>query len=307
MNIQDFEKSIESKIVLRGREYYNSGCIMSLVYDEDDDEWIAEISGSDDYTVTVRLSETGDILATSCSCPYDYGMYCKHQAAVFYSLRKSWGETSAIKEKADTKKSSQMKFEDMLKKIEKDELISFLTEHASENKRFKSEFMLRFADKFMDKSDILSYARNLIKSSFTGLVHNGYIEYHDAPKVVQGAEKVLQIAENESNQGTSVNLCIIVLEEMINAESNYNTERYCYGTAEQAMKLLDKIVSSFTEDTDELKRVFALLMSYISDSEIYDFSEFKFNIFKMFVVRCKVQNSIKKVKEKWVWGKGEEA
>lgn len=292
MNIKDFDKYIEPKILSRGREYYNDGCIMSLEYDEDSDEWIAEISGSEDYTIIIKLSETGDILAASCDCPYDFGMYCKHQAAVFYSLRKSWGETPAIpkeEEKASENKPAKIKFEDMLKKTEKDELISFLTEYASENRKFKSEFMLRFADKFMDKSDIFSYARNLIKSSFTGLVHNGYIEYHDAPKVVQGAKKVLQIAEDEDNQVTAVSLCIIVLDEMLSAESNYNSEGYCYGMAEQATELLDEIVASFIEDTDALKTIFALLTAHISNDKINGFFEFKIDILEMFTPLCGIK------------------
>jgi hypothetical protein len=290
VNINDFEKHIESKILSRGREYYNGNYITSLEYDEDDNEWTAEVAGSDDYIVTVKLNNDGYILNSSCDCPYDFGIYCKHQAAVFYALRKSLGETSTNGKKTNTKKSSKIKFEDMLKKIEKDELLSFLVEYASKNKQFKNEFMLKFSDNFLDKSDILTYARNLIKSSFTGFVHNGYIEYHDAPKVVQGAEKVLQIAQNEDNQVTAVSLCFIVFDEMSSASDKYSDESgYIYGVEEQATELIGEIVASFTEDTDELKQIFALLMEHISDNKIFGLAEFKLDILGMFVPLCHIK------------------
>ncbi|MCL2815670.1 MAG: SWIM zinc finger family protein [Oscillospiraceae bacterium] len=286
MNIKDFEKHIDPTILSRGLDYYKNKYITALEYDEDDGEWVAEVSGSDDYTVTVKLSETGDIFDSYCDCPYDYGGYCKHQAAVFYLIRKHLEGTA---KKPPGQKPPKVKFEDMLNKIEKDELISFLTEYAAENKKFKSEFMLKFADRFLDKSNIMSYAKNLIKSSFTGLVHNGYIEYHDAPKVVRGAEKVLEIAKNENDQYKAVGLCIIVIEEMLRAESEYNTERYCYGTAEQALDLLERIVDSFTKDTDELKRIFAFLTAFISDNKTHGFSEFNIDILNMFVPLCGIK------------------
>jgi len=103
MNINDFDKHIESKILSRGREYYNGNCITSLEYDEDDNEWTAEVAGSDDYTVMVKLNNDGHILKSSCDCPYDFGIYCKHQAAVFYAIRKSWGGPSTNGSKSNTK------------------------------------------------------------------------------------------------------------------------------------------------------------------------------------------------------------
>jgi uncharacterized Zn finger protein len=71
VNIKDFEKRMDAKIVSRGREYHKSGYVTTLEYDEDDGEWTAEVTGSEYYTVTVRLAESGDIAAAYCDCPYD--------------------------------------------------------------------------------------------------------------------------------------------------------------------------------------------------------------------------------------------
>ena len=87
MNVNDFETYLDEEILARGLAYYQSGNVVSLEYDEDDG-WIADVEGSDDYTVTVSLSDKGEILDTECDCPYDWGEYCKHQAAVFYALQR---------------------------------------------------------------------------------------------------------------------------------------------------------------------------------------------------------------------------
>ena len=63
MNIKNFESVVDKTILQRGLGYYKSGSIESL--DFDGDEWTAEVSGSDDYTVTV--SRTGKSNRNYCS------------------------------------------------------------------------------------------------------------------------------------------------------------------------------------------------------------------------------------------------
>lgn len=69
------EKSFE-----RGEDYYDSGMVESVV--RRGSRLFAEVLGSeeDPYHVGVALRE-GDFEA-SCTCPYDWGGYCKHIVAV---------------------------------------------------------------------------------------------------------------------------------------------------------------------------------------------------------------------------------
>jgi len=184
MNIKDFEKHIEKKILSRGLEYYQRKYIMSLEFDDDDNEWIAEVSGSDYYTVIVKLSDSGDIIKSSCDCPYDYGIYCKHQAAVFYAIRKEL-ETGGDKNNRTQKKE---KFEDVLNKADPKELTDFLIKYAAKDRNFKREFMLNFS---VDKSDVLTYAKNLIDFSIKKVSNRGFVEYDDTDEAVEGAEILL--------------------------------------------------------------------------------------------------------------------
>lgn len=293
MNIKDFDKHIEPKILLRGLDYFKRKYIISLENDGEG-EWNAEVSGSEDYdyTVTTEVSESGDILSSSCDCPYDFGVYCKHQAAVFYAICEQINLNEGNKK---PRSKAGIKFEDILNKIGKDELISFLIKYAAENKKFKNEFMLNFADKFVKKSDVIFYARSLIKSSFTGLVRDGYIEYKDRPKAVKGSEKVLQMAHEETNLFTALNLCIIVIEEMLNASCKYPDAYQIYETAQEAAQLTGEIFSKYSEDSSDFIKAVDFVFSHVSDDGIYGgFSDLRIDILEIFAPMC----NIKYVREK---------
>ena len=297
MNIKNFEKNIEQKILTRGLDYYKSGYIDSIEYDNDEDEWIAEVSGSDDYTVTVKLAENGDITASYCDCPYDYGVYCKHQAAVFYSLRKIWED---ILEKAVAKDNyippksqpAKMKFEDIVKKAEKDNLVSFLLAYSKKNKQFKNDFMLAFSDKFIDKTDILDYARNLIKLSINKFSRGRFIEYYETEDALEGAEKVLDIAEEKGadNLFISANLCVILLEEMVKLADKCEDVVSVHAVIASTIICLEDMFEFVDEDSVDLEKTFDLIMGYVYDSSLCKVnSEWLEDILFIFVPFCHIK------------------
>jgi uncharacterized Zn finger protein len=64
----------------RGEDYYNSGAVVSLIQRGDTIE--AEVEGSqyEPYQVQVTF-DAGGITDASCTCPYDWGGWCKHIVA----------------------------------------------------------------------------------------------------------------------------------------------------------------------------------------------------------------------------------
>lgn len=64
----------------RGEEYYEDGAVLSLVWRGD--ALHAEVEGSSyqPYTVTAEFTDAG-IAAADCTCPYDWGGWCKHIVA----------------------------------------------------------------------------------------------------------------------------------------------------------------------------------------------------------------------------------
>jgi len=69
----------------RGREYYRSGSVAAL--EQRGHQISAEVEGSqyEPYIVRITFDEAG-ITDIDCSCPYDWGGYCKHIVAVLLTL-----------------------------------------------------------------------------------------------------------------------------------------------------------------------------------------------------------------------------
>ena len=65
----------------RGRSYFDDGAVSDLI--RRGDRLTAEVEGSEfePYQVSVRLHD-GGVAEARCTCPYDWGGYCKHIVAV---------------------------------------------------------------------------------------------------------------------------------------------------------------------------------------------------------------------------------
>jgi len=90
MNINNFEKLIEPKIIARGFDYYEQEHIRSFEQMEEG-EFSAIIIGTDTYSIFVKLDTDKGIVDHSCTCPYDWGEYCKHKVAVLYRIKDGKG------------------------------------------------------------------------------------------------------------------------------------------------------------------------------------------------------------------------
>lgn len=87
ISLQNFEQRIQDKILERGRQIWKKGRIRNLT-EATPGEWTASVEGSagDDYEVNIGME--GDALYHwECSCPYDWGDFCKHQTAVLFKIR----------------------------------------------------------------------------------------------------------------------------------------------------------------------------------------------------------------------------
>lgn len=85
MNINNFEKHVDERILDRGYDYYNYGNIVE-VYKETENQYIFDVNGSEEYEVVVNLDTNGEIIHSYCDCPYSFGPICKHEVAAYYKL-----------------------------------------------------------------------------------------------------------------------------------------------------------------------------------------------------------------------------
>jgi uncharacterized Zn finger protein len=134
MNLKDFEKFVEDKIVSRGFEYFKHDEVRK-VEKVSENEFSAVVTGTSHYTVYVKLNgET--IVEYECDCPYDYGNTCKHAVAVFYKLR--------AKDFID----SSTNLKEILDNLHTDALRKFVTNLLKKDRKFRNEFLREFDEDF---------------------------------------------------------------------------------------------------------------------------------------------------------------
>lgn len=91
MSLQDglrhFLDGVDPTILDRGENYYHSGQVESVIWDEN--HVTAEVSGSEDepYLVEIAFSEDGEVEDCSCDCPYEWDPVCKHTVAVLLDIQ----------------------------------------------------------------------------------------------------------------------------------------------------------------------------------------------------------------------------
>lgn len=85
----------DSKIVSRGRDYWNSGKVQNVIRLKENTV-LATVKGSRNYTTMVQF---GDTLHSQCTCPF--GSRCKHAVALLYTLLELQ-KTKKIPELSDT-------------------------------------------------------------------------------------------------------------------------------------------------------------------------------------------------------------
>ena len=70
---------------LRARDrigYYKAGRVINI--EQIGKRIISTVQGTDDYTVTIY--EGNNKISATCTCPYDFGGYCKHIVATLIAL-----------------------------------------------------------------------------------------------------------------------------------------------------------------------------------------------------------------------------
>lgn len=87
----DIRAGAASQSYQRGAQYYHDGYVSELT--RRGNQLTAQVEGSTlpYYQVSVMLADAGGIVDASCTCPYDWGGYCKHIVAVLLAALHSTG------------------------------------------------------------------------------------------------------------------------------------------------------------------------------------------------------------------------
>ncbi|MGH1336355.1 MAG: SNF2-related protein [Aureispira sp.] len=107
------KKYINSNTTAQVRSKGKTVGLLEFFVSDDLDSVVAWVQGTRQYTVEFNGLQSG-ILHSSCSCPYDYGVVCKHEVAVANEIDKRWSQNQngvTNKKKSATKYSKMGSYE----------------------------------------------------------------------------------------------------------------------------------------------------------------------------------------------------
>jgi hypothetical protein len=192
LTLENFENVIDPEILERGWQYYQSGHVRNLT-EENDTEWTARVRGTVNYEVVIEQAAGGE-LECECTCPYEWGPYCKHVAAVLYAIREQPGERTETK--ARPAKAPKQKAKDRLRSIlegvSREALIAILAEQFEKDEAFANRVLTQYSEEIPHKS---VYARRVRESLKAGRGEYGFIDYWGASTAVADIHEMLDEAD----------------------------------------------------------------------------------------------------------------
>lgn len=196
MKITDFEAAFDEKVLARGYAYYKEDAILSVEQSEtNENEYYAEVEGSEIYNVCIEISKSGEIAFASCDCPYDHGS-CKHIAAVLYHLRDLYKNSQARPKNTE-------KLSDLIGKCSRKQLEDIILEHAKKDKAFKDRIKMMLSQ----SSDINKYI-----SGFKRIAHRFFSDDDtDLDELFSSADILISKAEQSSSQMSIVKACTSII------------------------------------------------------------------------------------------------
>lgn len=192
MNLNNFEKDFDTKILKRGENYYRDGAVLSIEMISDN-EYTADVEGYEIYEVTVEMDDNGNIEDITCDCPYDMGEYCKHEAAVLYALRDK--NTKIYKPAAN-----QPNLPQLLAKCNDTQLVKIILEHAKDDKNFANYLHMKLSEN-SDYNSIMSDFKHISdlyfrrRSDIEDVLKAGGLLVDKTEKLHSSVEKVKVYAE----------------------------------------------------------------------------------------------------------------
>ncbi|WP_319560710.1 SWIM zinc finger family protein [Marispirochaeta sp.] len=247
MNLSNFEQYIDVRILERGREYWESGRVSNMHWD--DECIVATVRGGDLYQVEIDL-EGAQIDSVFCDCPYDWDEYCKHVVAVLFALKHD-GMPESDRETLD----------DIIQAMSPEEMRSLLGEILSKEPEWRERIMARCAT---EPDDIFSRYSALLKEQIYSFSdRGGFIGYHQAHDVGCLGDDILAevetlIIDEEFDQAFAISKAVILtLNEAIEQADDSNG--YIGGAVQNALGCLRRIAGASNVSGDIKDDLFEFL------------------------------------------------
>src|SRR3954453_12332627 len=145
MHLPNFEEYFDDVILQRGQNYFDHGHV-AKIEEVEKNHYVVEIVGSEYYTVEIFFNEADEMVDTFCDCPYDWGDFCKHQAAALFALRKERNmEASKTNSKQPSTNRKKVDLKTIVSNLEKEELVKIILHISNEYKGIEKQLLFKYA------------------------------------------------------------------------------------------------------------------------------------------------------------------
>lgn len=203
-----WEKLFKPHILERGYEYFRSHSIQNMEISSN--RIRANVLGTEEYEVEILLSQD-NITELYCSCPYaEEGKNCKHIAAVLYE----WFDKKEKKDKkGSTLNKKKEEISNLLEKIDKQTINSFLSEVLMENEKL----FLRFKN-LLNENDTEEYLE-LYREEIEDIIleytdEDNFINYYNVDSFVSELEDIIYKDILPMTKDGNYKLAFDILHEM---------------------------------------------------------------------------------------------
>lgn len=182
ISLADFENFVSEKILERGQDYFDRNKVFNLKK-EDGDRFTAFVAGTDMYYVSVDLDADSHIISSTCDCPHDPELFCKHEIAVFYQILDY--QSGVLKKVLQSWNKTQLVDKLYMLMITHPELQSGLIE----KKKKKVETA-------KSKGTEEFYAKKIKKAISETMRRDDFIRWDALPEALSGVYETLDAAKN---------------------------------------------------------------------------------------------------------------
>lgn len=276
LTLKNFEKEIDLIVLQKGKQYYQSGQVVSLE-EASDGAWSAEVDGSETYQVEMTIKEN-EVVDYYCNCPYDGGL-CKHVVAVLFALREE------LKNAANSPVKDKGVFEKLLQSVTHKDYQRFIRHQAERSKNFKTEFELFFADKD-ERIDVEKKYSELLQKLIRKYTDGGYVDYRSSFGLSSEIDKLLQTGLNyiaKNNFRDAFALVKALLKPVMQLmEYSDDSSGSLGGNIEDTIALLEKIISANGVAPSLKEEAFIFLEQELSHKIYFDYGDFGYHLFPIF-------------------------
>lgn len=284
--LRHFLDGVDPTILDRGENYYHSGQVESVDWDEN--HVTAEVSGSEEapYLVEIDFSEDGEVEDWSCDCPYEWGPVCKHTAAVLLAI-----QAEPPKEPKKSSRVAKIDIRPLLEGAEKPQLAALILEHSQEDLRFQSRVLAELGD---GGEQELVAVKALVKTSIRSNTYRGYIDMRGCDNICADLDDAPDQARRhikgvQYDRALDITLFILLTAIKLAGEVESSSGSLSY-TVDAALETVKLITDELATSGRKRERAVKEILKAAEDSVFDGWDFWRFDLLQRAAVLADLKN-----------------